>query len=137
MTSRSASVDHVVWFVIAPSMALIRNKPIASSSHTQDGLANIKKSPFCFCSPSSSSSTFILCLPHHLSFLSLDTNTCKLNISVTGASELKCSPTASMSGSLLWLSKLLPAVKSKHFCYYCIPQKKNNIYEGGFMKWPS
>lgn len=126
-----------IWFLIAPSTALIRNKPISSSSHI-DGLAKIKKCTFRSCSRSSSS-TFFLCLPPHLSFLSLDTNTCKLNISVIGASELKCSPTASMSGSLLWLSKLLPAVKAKQPCYYCVPQKKQHlwrwIHEVAKLKW--
>lgn len=68
------------------------------------------------------------CLPPHLSFLSLDKNTCKLNISVIGASVLKLSPTASTSGSLLWLSKLLPALKAKQPCYCCVPQKKQHLW---------
>ncbi len=106
-------------------MALIRNKPISPSPHTQDRLAKIKKCTFC--SRSSSSSTFFLSLPPHLSFLSLDTNTCKLNISVIGVSELKLSPATSMSGSLLWLSKLLPAVKTKQPCYCCVPQKTTTL----------
>lgn len=109
-------------------MALIRNKPISPSSHTQDRLAKIKKCTFCSCS--SSSSTFFLRLPPHLSFLSLDKNTCKLNISVIGVSELKLSPTTSMSGSLLWLSKLLLAVKTKQPCYCCVPQKKQHLWSG-------